>query len=251
MKYTFSRSSLGQLVGLIALAISSAPASALTIQLGANASWISDTPFVTCQQDIRDRCRVHAWISPAAATATSAIFRDAFANWAGLPGNAGWRVINGGNTDLTVTLDTFKAYNDCPEKGGVKIRASFATARNVKWAQGLWATPLNSSTHGGNVPPKVSYMDVGTTGNESPPLYPYSYADGHFYDRPGRRCVENATVSWSAVCLMATVNSTDKTLTTYDGFTYGFDVICVAVPEPATIVALAVGLSVLLRRRTR
>ena len=120
--------------------------------------------------------------------------------------------------------------------------------RDWRWSQGLFATP-NNVGHNGPVPERKSYMDCTVAGNNDPPLYPFSYDDGSFYDKPGRQCVDKSTVSWLGIALISTADFNTKTLTTYEGFAWGFDVDCRPVPEPCSLLGAGAGLAWIVRRR--
>ena len=94
-------------------------------------------------------------------------------------------------------------------------------------------------------------MDCNTPGNNLPPLYPFSYPDGSFYDKPGRQCVDKSVVSWTGVVLLSTADFTNKKLTTYEGIIWGFDVACQPVPEPASILSIGLGLATIIVKRRK
>jgi hypothetical protein len=85
-----------------------------------------------------------------------------------------------------------------------------------------------------------------------PPAYLYSYADCHFYDKPGRACEQDQRVSWDAYLYLARIDRTAKSVTVYEGLHWGWTLDCVPVPEPASVISLASGFLLLFAwRRTR
>ncbi len=227
-------------------------ASALTINFANGVESIAETPWITCQRDNDgDKCRTTAFCSSTAQNKSSLLYSSAWEDFKST--HAGWTNVDGGALEGTITIDKFTPYSSCPDNQGVEISASFRPMGHDpvdwRWSQGLFATPTNVA-HGGPVPDRKSYMDCNIPGNNEPPLYPFSYPDGHFYDKPGRQCVDSSTVSWVAVALISSANFNTKTLTTYEGFAWGFDVECRPVPEPMSlfVTSLAIG-AVMTRRR--
>ena len=238
----------------VALLFPLSHASALTLNFADGVPAVSNTPWITCQRDNDgDVCQTRAYCSPGVKDSSSPIYSDAWADFQA--SHAGWSLVNGGALEGTLTITKFAAYSACPDNQGAEIRATFepkgADPVDWRWSQGLYA-PKGNGEHDGAVPAMSSFMDCDAAdGNNDPPLYPYSYPDGHFYDKPGRQCIDSSTVSWVGVALISTADFAAKKLTTYEGIIWGFDVECKPVPEPLTLTGLGVGLAVLLRRRRR
>ena len=147
---------------------------------------------------------------------------------------------------LNVTLDveTYRAFNRGPvNEAGAEIRVMWtpsADQMDLKWVQAIHS---NVGRHG----PIEYYLDFYTW----PPVYPYSYADLHFYDAPYRSCKPDAHSFWTADLYLARVNPWTRTATIYEGLSWGYTIDCLPVPEPSSIAALCLGLLVLVLHSIR
>ena len=124
------------------------------------------------------------------------------------------------------------------------------------WCQALYLN-YDFGLHSTEVPhegtPTARYiMDVkagAVSPYYPPPLFPAQYwddykgyNDGRFYDMSGTFDRDDNTVFFHAVALMCDVNYTNRTLTAYEGVSYGWDFQCVSVPEPAAVWILGMGI---------
>ncbi len=193
-------------------------------------------------------------------------FATAFSNWAN--GN-GWSLQNGGSLDnLTMSISTFDTFAT-PTVGGVEIQVDFSVGigytgpalNSLFWIQGLMINyrPGDNGNANYNTMDSFTFNQLGgtptaITGNPftvagdvtvDDPLYPYQYADRHFYDKPqGIWPID----SFRGEALLATADGTNKVITVYNGgVNYGFDLI----PEPsaAILVVIFSGYAVARRRR--
>jgi hypothetical protein len=85
-----------------------------------------------------------------------------------------------------------------------------------------------------------------------PPLYPFQYADRHFYDKP-QGPMPDAHEDFLAE--LAKVDWTAKKLTVYEGIGYGFQLAAendpTTIPEPSSWIAALSGLAILVIARRR
>jgi len=215
-----------------------------------------------------DRCRVTAYLNTLAVCEISDIFDKGWNEWNRAQGeDEKWTLAHGQFLRGTLNVTTFQAFNNCPDTGGLTIRASFAPGDGdpTKW---YWCQALYDNYDVGVIPPHEGTeaaryeMDVSTDPLVwPPPLYPYQYwdgykgyNDGHFYDQPQAHCRDDNTVFFHAVALMCNVNYATRTLTAYEGVSYGWDFQCVSyVPDPSSLQVLLIGCAMIvsLRRRLR
>ncbi len=193
---------------------------------------------------------------------TSGLFDSAFSAWNTSVGG-GWTLANGG--DLTGTLDvttaTAQQFSGVTLGGlTINIDASGVTLPTVPagdslvWAQGLFDNYLLD----GSVVTPFYEMDVVTGACNvagpnpwCPPAYPFQYADNHFYDQPKTLYLAPGSTQafFDANAYLSVLDPTAKTLTVYDGVSYGFQ--NYVSPEPAVWLLCASGLlvmSLLVRR---
>jgi hypothetical protein len=141
--------------------------------------------------------------------------------------------------------------------GGLEIRVEWDYAGADKdqffWSQGLYD---NFAFSPDRVVKPMYEMDVKPAGcddsllKKCPPLYPFQYADRHFYDKPLGVWPDSF---FDAVSFLSKVDAGSRELTIYEGLAYGFALSAtLAVPEPTTWALLVAGLLLLaLVQRTR
>jgi len=196
-------------------------------------------------------CRSDAYVSTTVIKGADAVqagsgFRKSFDTWnAGNPAGQMWTLANGGELNAVFEVSTFDAFAK-PNVGGVEIRIDFnyagADRADFFWSQGVNA---NFRPGVGFVSPPVFDMDVNPGGPTLPPLYPFQYADQHFYDKPAGYWPNSF---FNAQLFISKVDYTNRVLTIYDGVSWGFKL---SVPEPsAGIVSFmaVIGLMALVRR---
>ena len=70
------------------------------------------------------------------------------------------------------------------------------------------------------------------------PLYPYQYTDESFYDFPKAPYDDGFFSGWA---MLSKVDYATRTLTTYEGVSYGFDLHVQNIPEPSSITLVLLG----------
>jgi hypothetical protein len=230
----------------------------------------------TCANFARHHCKTIAYFDPQALSdennaGVSNLFQLAFDAWNDTAGGQGWTdsmspTDLGGSFDVTVAkaeqFDGNKnVVNDNVVFGGLEIRV---TLNNVKlpalgpddqlvWVQGL----LDNYPSAGGVASTYEldifhgiFCTLSGPAPYCPPAYPEQYADNHFYDQPKARYREPGTTQafFDANAYLAVENYETKTLTLYDGISYGFQ--NYVSPEPGAWVLVGSGLIIgLLYRR--
>lgn len=158
-----------------------------------------------------------------------------------------------------LTVSTFDALA-FEANGGLEIRMEWdyagADKGDFKWSQGLYDNYISSPR---SVVKPFHEMDVKAAGcdntnllKQCPPLYPFQYADRHFYDKPLGPWPDSF---FDAVALLSKADFAKRELTVYEGVSYGFalSATLVPVPEPETWASMLAGLLALgwaARRRT-
>jgi hypothetical protein len=208
-----------------------------------------------------DDCWVRSFLNTNPANETWDLWKDGWNAWNNTqPEGKKWELIHGAFLYGTLNITTFDTFNNCPGTGGVEVRAYFVPEDGdpTKW---YWAQALYYNYEvGGSVPDHDSSppaarhgMDISPSGtpadHNAPPLYPYQYSDGHFYDRPRAYCLDESTVFFNAIAMIVNCDYENRKLTAYEGFSYGWNFNCIDIPEPATLLLLGLGGLALLRRR--
>jgi hypothetical protein len=144
--------------------------------------------------------------------------------------------------DATLNLTTYRAFNyepGDPEYGsfyaGAEIRVEWTPAagqEDLRWIQAIHSNRARYST-------TSYYLDISTLRppQDQPPVYPYSFADHHFYDKPSRWCEADQHIFWDAYLYLVRVDRTAKAITVYEGLLWGYTVDCL-VPEPGGLLFL-------------
>lgn len=168
-----------------------------------------------------------------------------------LPGewdSTGW-TLSFSDTPIQAELNiaTYHAYDDNSSTGlgGAEINISWtptAGQQNLKWIQAIHTNrPRHESSEW--------YLDVLRLRKELPPVYPYSYSDYHFYDKPGRYFEPGEYIYWNAYLYLANVDRNTKSVVVYEGLSWGFTINCVTVPEPSSILIIITGLTGIITRK--
>ncbi len=185
----------------------------------------------------------------------SSLFVNAFDAWNNSGGGQGWTLNNGGaltnKPNGGYLMDTAQALqfaagpvvaNANVVSGGEEIHISTAGVNlpalgandQLVWVQGLYDNYLLN----GSIVTPFYEMDIasGACGGTTfcPPAYPFQYNDDSFYDRPRASYQAPGTTQafFDANAYLAVENTTTKTLTVYDGISYGFQNF--VSPEPGT-----------------
>lgn len=194
-------------------------------------------------------CAVNAFLDTTTVkygnAAFNALFKKGFDNWnAAQPAGGKWTLADGGSTLAAgFGISTFDAqFRSGNTKGGVEINVDFLYAGSDRqdywWAQGIYANYLPA----GRVAPYF-YMDTTDlsvcqwTTCSSPPLYPYQYVDGSFYDFPYEGFPDSF---FEADAFLTKVDYNTRVLTLYEGIHYGFKL---SVPEPNALLLTLIGMT--------
>jgi hypothetical protein len=147
--------------------------------------------------------------------------------------------------DTTLNITTYEAHNYPP--GDPNYGAYYAGGEiRVEWTPTpdqsdlRWIQALHTNRPAGTA--SQNYLDcyINRPPLDMPPAYMYSYADHHFYDKPGRWCEADQHIYWDAYLYLARIDRTAKSVTIYEGIQWGWTLDCV-VPEPGSIVVLLGG----------
>ena len=237
------------ILGIMTLAVLAADASgALNVVMAdPNHDYFDDGTDPCPRGDGNDDCYVRSYLHlKDVGSDEFVVFRDAWNAWNDdqLPDQK-WDLLWGDPLEGYLWITKFDTFNKCPKTGGVQIRADFfstssSNPTDLQWVQGVRTNyPLGLSVleHEDAIGTTSSYMDIkDEVGYAEPPLYPIQHADGHFYDKPERVCVEDEAVLWDAVAMLAVIDRPNRTLRLYGGINYGFVIACESVPDEPRIV---------------
>lgn len=197
-------------------------------------------------------CKSTATVSTTAiggAAAPDVEFKKSFDAWnAGLPAASKWTLVSAGLLPGgTLKISVFDAFTE-NTLGGVEIRVLWdydgITKDQYFWAQGLLDNYTLSP-----LAIVAPFYEMDNAGSATSALYPFQYADKHFYDKPAAPWPNS---SFIARALLARQDSAFRTLTVYEGVAYSFALSAVAVvPEPASALLALAGLAWLAVRRLR
>ena len=193
------------------------------------------------------------------------LFTPAFNAWnAAQPAGQKWTLTPADlSNNAGILVTQYRAYVDEPrcnviDCGGAEIDISYTrgggndplpiittiNSWNAVWSQSVFTNKKRAGSQPGN-----PYLDNDRPNGRqrNPPAYPYQSAGSSFYDKPGRI----ADASWQGQAFLTTANYTTRTLTVYDGVGWGF--VVEKVPEPASVILVALGLvgCVLIGRRKK
>jgi PEP-CTERM motif len=206
-------------------------------------------------------CESRGYVDTArAADASNPLFKDAFAAWnEGIDIGSKWTLVDGGILpDLQFDVTLFDAEASAYVGG---FSNAYDEGFNVEWSYSgdrratlFWSQAVSTNTllTTGEIVPAFLIMDVAGSGcvvgslYPCAPLYPYQYDDRSFYDAPASSWPNGR---FNAVALLSMADYATRTLTVYDGVSWGF--VLSAVPEPASWVMLlsGLGLALLVARR--
>lgn len=256
---TSRKSLLGALLVAAAGALAPSTATAIVIQLtDPNADYFADGTDPCPRGGPNDDCWTVSNLSLTGTNEFNPIFQNAWNAWNNaLPMNQRWTLASGQTLAGTLKVSKFDTYNNCPGTGGVEVRASFTPGNgdpaSWTWIQGLHDNYETGNAPNHNGPPAAARfeMDINNGGPALPPAYPFQYADGHYYDKPGAFCIDDSDVFFRAVALMAKVDYTTRTCTVYEGFSYDFTVKCRTVPTPGALCLAGLGALLAVKRRNR
>lgn len=187
--------------------------------------------------------------SKTAADSGAPVFSKAWNAWNGAQTNK-WTLKNGGKLEGEFNVTKFDTWLDTAGKGGVTFRMTF-TPKGKDPAKWVWSQGLDDN-YDGTSPPwpgpggKQRYeMDV-KSGSTSP-AYPFTYPDQRFFDAPGAYTVKDTTVFFHAIVLLVAIDDVNRTMTTYEGVSYGWDL--TSVPTPGSLALMSLGGLLMGRRR--
>lgn len=148
-----------------------------------------------------------------------------------------WNTVNGGEALGTINVTTFAAGFHIPTGqtsmyGGLNIIANYNGVAPVTGYQWMWIQVITRNDKPGYL--NTPYLDDHT--NPTSPFYPYAYPNPYpnysktsslgFYDYPASPLTdinsERTEVFFSGDLFLASVNPIIKSITLYDGLTYGW-----------------------------
>lgn len=174
--------------------------------------------------------------------AISPLFQEAFDNWNATVNNS-WKLASGGALGGYFDVDTFAAEESTGwTAGGVLINVgirnisglpSLTADESLVWVQALY---VNYDVDSNSIIDPVFHLDLASSGcnvngpnSWCPPAYPYqypsgSYSTGLFHDEPSApyEGLGSTQAFFNANTYLAIENTSNHTLTVYDGVCYGF-----------------------------
>ncbi len=187
--------------------------------------------------------------SKTAADSSTPIFSKAWDAWNAAQTNK-WTLKSGGKLEGEFNVTKFDTWIDSAGKGGVTFRMTF-TPKGKDPTAWVWSQGLDDN-YDATSPPwpgpagKQRYeMDVQS--GATSPAYPFTYPDQRFFDAPGAYTIKDSTVFFHAVVLLVGIDSTTRTMTTYEGVSYGWDL--TSVPSPGSLALMGMGGLLISRRR--
>lgn len=202
----------------------------------------------------------------------SPLFLSAFSTW---NTSGDWTLQNGGSLSGFFSVTASAQQFNFRSLGGVTIVTTIDGITNLPaltgnqqlvWVQGLYE---NYSLSDGSIVAPFYTMDITAAGvacgNSGPypptpycgPAYPFQFADGHFGDQPKAFYDLGSTQAFfQANAYLAVEDAVARTLTVYDGISYGFTNEVSAsmpseAPEPGTVWLLSSNLLAILWYRLR
>jgi hypothetical protein len=213
---------------------------ALSIDVTKDATYFAQKnpcPRDTNNDGVEDVCWINGYLNTYAANEYFDIWENGWKAWNdGLAEGTKWTLAHGSLLKGTVSVTTFTTFDDCSSTGGVEIRAKYnpgtGDPTNIVWAQALYDNydvgPDPGHYSGGG----AARYEMDVSGSITSPLYPFQYDDKHFYDKPQTFCIEDETIFFHAIALICTVDTKTRTLTAYEGLSYGWDFTCAPAPVP-------------------
>lgn len=220
----------------------------------------------TCSSGKYKDCTSKATLSKTSLSAPNNDFKAAFDDWnKGNAAGSKWTLDNGGNLPGgELTVGTFKA-TAADASGGLELVLNWtyngADKSDYVWSQGL---SVNYRPGGTGTVPAFPALDENVANGLTPcnnkdvsgtdknyhcaPAYPYQFGDRRLSDVPSGPWPDG---SFSAFAFLSKIDRTNRKLTIYEGFNYGFTLSATAVPEPGVWAMGLAGLGVLGLRRQR
>lgn len=193
--------------------------------------------------------------------AIHADFQAAFNSWNNsLPMASQWTLVNGGALNMAAKFDiSIYRATTTGIVGDLEINVFYTPGagdppgignpNNIQPNEAVWSQSVFTNQKLMGSLPGNPYLDNTSPpmSQLGPPAYPFQYAGSVFYDDPSRP----AYAFWYAIAYLSTANFTTRTLTVYEGISWGFTV--ATVPEPSTYLmgAIVVVVGVVSHRRLR